>query len=332
MPHDAHRELCARMMVPGSDRLARIWEFVADETDARLLLASPGTIGALAAGTGIAADDAERRLAGLFHRGAAFVAEKGGERVYRAARHLVQLHDGTAQWPEAPAAFLDLWRAFMHEEYPDLVRTLLAAGFPAFMRVVPALQALESLPDHLPSENIETMLRGADVLAVCPCPCRRVERNCDSPSETCIQIGKGARYAIARGTGRPLTADEAVALARDAEKAGLVHCVDNHAATGTFLCNCCADCCAILVPHRQAEGCREILAPGRYRARVVHDLCTADGVCEDVCPVGAIAIDKRSAVAAVDAEKCVGCGLCVAGCGFGALSLVAARPPEFIPA
>jgi ferredoxin len=332
MPTDAHRELCARMMVPGSDRLARVFEHVADETDARLLLAAPGSAAALAAAAGVPVDDAERRLAGLYHRGAAFAAEKGGERVYRAPRHLVQLHDGTAQWPEAPTALLDLWREFMHEEYPGLVRTLLAAGFPAFMRVVPAIGVLPSLPDVRAEENVEAMLRAADALAVCACPCRRVERNCDSPNETCIQMGKGARYAIDRGTGRALTADEAVAIARGAEKAGLVHCVDNHAAAGTFLCHCCADCCAILVPHREAEGCRDILAPSRYRARVVADLCTADGVCEGVCPVGAIGVDERMAAAVVDPDRCVGCGLCVAACGFGALSLATVRPPEFIPA
>ena len=47
MPTVAHQELCSRMMVPGSERLARIWEMLCDETDAKLLLAMPGTAGSL---------------------------------------------------------------------------------------------------------------------------------------------------------------------------------------------------------------------------------------------------------------------------------------------
>ena len=332
MPQDAHRELCARMMVPGSDRLARIWEMLADERDAVMLLAMPGTVADLAARASIPEPEAERRLAGLFHRGAAFTAEKGGATVYRAPRHLIQFHDASAQWPEAPTAFLDLWREFMHAEYAALIATLLASGFPAFMRVVPSLGALASMPDPLPSEDLRRMLVEADGIALCRCPCRRVERNCDAPGESCVQFGKGARYNLARGTGRPLTADEAMDFLRRAEDEGLVHCVDNHAAMGTFLCNCCSDCCAILLPYQHAEGCRGIVAPSRYRARVAADVCTGDGACAGLCPVGAIVVDESAAVAVVDAERCLGCGLCVNACEFGAASLAAVRPPEFVPA
>jgi ferredoxin len=46
--------------------------------------------------------------------------------------------------------------------------------------------------------------------------------------------------------------------------------------------------------------------------------CTACGICQDICPEGAISVGQ---IAQVDREKCSGCGRCVAACPEGALAL-----------
>ncbi len=53
-------------------------------------------------------------------------------------------------------------------------------------------------------------------------------------------------------------------------------------------------------------------------AAVDPEKCDACGVCQDVCPDGAISVDQT---AQVDRERCTGCGRCVAECPQGALSL-----------
>jgi ferredoxin len=60
-------------------------------------------------------------------------------------------------------------------------------------------------------------------------------------------------------------------------------------------------------------------APGGKRRAVVDRLrCTGCGMCERVCPVGAIRV---SHVAYVDNDRCTGCGLCAQNCPQGAINL-----------
>ncbi len=49
--------------------------------------------------------------------------------------------------------------------------------------------------------------------------------------------------------------------------------------------------------------------------------CTACGVCELVCPSGAITVDLEARVSVVNEALCKGCGACVSSCRCGALNL-----------
>jgi len=48
-------------------------------------------------------------------------------------------------------------------------------------------------------------------------------------------------------------------------------------------------------------------------------LCSGCGVCEVVCPYGAIAVDREKGVSAVNEALCKGCGTCCAACPAGAV-------------
>lgn len=54
-------------------------------------------------------------------------------------------------------------------------------------------------------------------------------------------------------------------------------------------------------------------------ARVDAELCIACGQCEEVCPTGAIKLEKT---AVVDETQCIGCRTCVEECPVEAISLV----------
>jgi len=54
------------------------------------------------------------------------------------------------------------------------------------------------------------------------------------------------------------------------------------------------------------------------RAVIDPSRCTGCGICQDVCPQGAVRVSR---VATIDIERCIGCGVCVQYCPQGAIRL-----------
>jgi ferredoxin len=333
MGDELYSELAARINMTDSKRIPLLWKMICNDTEAKLVLETPGTAEQLSEKMSMPVSKLRAMLEVLFQKGVIFETIKNDVVTYRMPRHFLQFHDATILWKGAPPGFLELWQEYMDVEYPSLTKMLYEAAFPAFMRVIPVNASVEGKSQVLPYESVAKMIADAKAIAVTPCTCRKTAKRCNHPLEACLQLNRGAEYSIKRGTGRKISREEAMKIIDECEKAGLVHMGENKAGLGTVICNCCDCCCEMLVPVIKS-GHKSLLSPSRYRAVVDMKACNLCGVCADRCKFEAFVLSGQDKDQKLEfrEEHCVGCGLCMVECAPVAITLTEIRPPEFIPA
>lgn len=326
---DVYRELSKKLLMENSTILPRIWKIVCSDREAEIVNALPGTADELARKFAMREEDMLPILQGLYHRGVAFETVRDGVTTYRMPRHMLQFHDATILWKEAPQELMDLWVEFGETEYPGLLELVTQIKMPSFMRVVPIGETIVAKNQVLAREDAMQMLESASALAVTTCVCRKLLKKCDKPLEVCLQINRGAEYTIKRGTGRKIDLAEAKEILKRSQEAGLVPLTENMPGKSNVICNCCSCCCEMLRFAKDSKT-KGVLAPSRYQVGITSGSCTGCGLCEDICPMGAVALGPDD-IAILNAEACIGCGLCVTVCPSEAMSLLEIRPADFIP-
>ena len=329
-PQDVYKELAKKLLLENSTVIPKIWKTICSTEEAWIVNSLPATIPDLAGKFSKTEDEMNAIIEELYHRGVVFDYVREGKTFYRMPRHIIQFHDATLLWEEAPDEMTQLWLEFEETDYPALLELVTQIKMPSFMRVIPINETITSKNQVLSFEDAAQMLANAYNIAVTTCVCRKLMKRCDGPLDVCLQINKGADYTLKRRTGRKIDLAEAMDILKLSEEAGLVHMTENTQGRNNVLCNCCSCCCEML---RFATDTRTkgVLAPSRYLAEVDEIECTACGMCVDICPVEAISLDGENP-ARVDNQGCIGCGLCASVCPTDAISLKDIRSEDFIPA
>lgn len=200
---------------------------------------------------------------------------------------------------------------------------------PAIHRVIPVGESIKMDMQVAPYESAAGIIEKAQSWGVIDCICRKqtalIGKGCNHPIDVCMTMSSTPNAFQDSDVFKVLSKEEAYAVLRKADQAGLVHTVSNNQRGDSYICNCCTCSCAIL--RGMAElGISNVVASSAFVNTVDESLCTACGLCVDSCQFNALSVAD---IAIVNRTRCVGCGVCVASCQDQALILVR-RPEEEI--
>ena len=102
-----YEELAERLNSQNSKYIPRLFEMIADEDEAALMLAMPATVPEQAEKTGFSTEKIEAMLKLLFQKGLVFYSKRTDPPTWRMCRSVGQFHDASILWPGATQAFME---------------------------------------------------------------------------------------------------------------------------------------------------------------------------------------------------------------------------------
>jgi Na+-translocating ferredoxin:NAD+ oxidoreductase subunit B len=190
------------------------------------------------------------------------------------------------------------------------------------VRTIPIGESIPITTEVTTYERAETILRSKSVIAVQNCICRQelslLDQPCGKPFETCMSFDNAAKSSIALGRGRPISLEEAFAILKQAQEAGLVLQPAN-SQNPIFMCACC-DCCCGVLRQIKGESNPADLVMNAFIAVYDQAQCIECAACVAICPMDAL-VETPAGEINFEPMRCIGCGLCTSRCPTGALSL-----------
>ena len=100
----------------------------------------------------------------------------------------------------------------------------------------------------LTTNEAEEIVDIAEGLALGPCSCREVFKNCDNPINTEIMLGLNGNVFIEERPHdyREITREEAKEILKQCHQRGLIHTIIKCRQDFYAICNCCSCCCVPL--------------------------------------------------------------------------------------
>lgn len=198
----------------------------------------------------------------------------------------------------------------------------------ALVRVIPIRTSLSPSTHIFSFEEAEKIVSKSGTIGLVECACRKSQKNCDRPLETCLTFNLIAEHLISKKYARKITTSVALKILEEAEKEGLVHCSTNFRPPVLTLCNCCPCCCTFLKGITKYNKLGAVIS-SNFQVEINGDNCAGCKRCLDICPSGAVYIKEEKIH--LQKEKCLGCGLCVKHCKKNILYLVEKKNKIFPP-
>lgn len=190
-------------------------------------------------------------------------------------------------------------------------------------RVIPVERTIQAGARLHTYQQVSAYIEKYEPISVSTCFCRHEAtlsegEDCGKPNDVCMQFGAGARYVIERKMGRQISREEARAVLKKAEEAGLVHASMNTQEID-FICNCCPCHCMILKTALAQPKPAMALQSG-FQPCFDPNRCVVCNTCVERCPARALTMVED--FPRLDENRCFGCGVCASGCPSEAIELV----------
>jgi len=329
-----------------SEKLREILALLFDEREALIASRFPleeATLQELAGRTKIAEEELRPILEGMAEKGLVMDMPYAGVTYYLLLPGLIGFFEFTfmKRRTDLPMARIArLMQDYMHENPREgMAREFFGSQTP-LTRTLVYEDKIPVTSEITTYESAREIIRQADYGAVGICYCRHKKEHMgescrkEAPMEgTCISLGAAAKFMVRRGFAERKSSEELLAVLDRARDLRLTHVTDNIRHKPSFICNCCSCCCELMAGVR--TGYPEGIAKTPFLAAIDGEKCNGCGLCFAACNVGAIGLagngeGERSG--AVADSLCLGCGACVPVCRRDALILkertARKSPPE----
>jgi electron transport complex protein RnfB len=279
-------------------------------------------------------DDLRIMLDRMVQKGGIGYTERQGMSFYRNLPLVVGMYEANIHrlTPEFLADFGDFKEKAMFSYGLSFISTK-----PPQFRTIPVEQSITTEPYVARYDELRSLIEQTEgPIVVTQCICRLARRMGGDPckkttrSEVCVVLDNSARLCIKKGIGRQINREEALEIARQNEKEGLILNTSN-AQKPEFICGCCGCCCGFVCDLAKMPRPAQFF-PHNYFAEIDRDLCVGCGTCSERCQMDAVKAGNKQETASIDLYRCIGCGTCVPTCGRNAIRLMKRRkevvPPE----
>lgn len=343
MERDEHLQKLAEISgMPDSEAMYRIIERAMTSEEARFIVELPASYADLAAKFNMDEKQVEDKILGLAQRGLLSRSpEDCSPEKFRFTNIPAILHDNIlSSAPQyIPEGMADLWMGlYRGEQWWKEIGEMYSFFEEPLLRVIPAEKTVPPDKKLLSCESITEIIEtNTDLITIRNCCCRVGANTCHHPLDVCMQFKGRAEFDLYRGSGRKVSADEAVSIALTSVGAGLVPTVTNISRTDDleFICFCCGCACMVLDPCLRVGTLDHILSPSRYEIKINYEACNGCRHCVTRCQFGAIEMKPlpghNTIKAVLDPDKCLGCGVCELACVPDAIIMEKVRKEDFIP-
>jgi Fe-S-cluster-containing hydrogenase component 2 len=272
----------------------------------------------IASRTGRPLDGLEARLIAMGEKGQIFGVKLETTHLFKMIPRIFGIY-------EFQLGRIDKELAELCEQYaPDFMKHFYSQT-PQLMQSLPIETLIAPNNEPLPYERVSSIIENSKAFLVNDCICKKERalngKPCSRPMQVCLAVAPIPKVFDDSPHGRVITKEEAYALLKQCEEAGLVHLTSNVQFGQFYICNCCECCCGVLrsINERGIPASQAVNA--HYYAVIDSEKCTACGTCADErCQVHAI--ESGEDASRIIREKCIGCGLCVTTCPGEAIRLV----------